>query len=243
MACDVAPQLWDVWYLASDESVELSFAGGSYSYRIETPQELKRYKTLMGERELLEHLLTRLESEDVFYDIGSNVGLYTVPAAERCETVAFDPVSVNTSRVRNNLARNGLEADVRTTALGRAERTAKLHLPDGPVGGATSLAPVDADERVSVPVRSVDGLVSNGDVPSPTVVKIDVEGAEQRVLEGMEESLDDVRLALIEVHRSQLRELGSSPDELIAYLESHGFDVTRTHSRSESNFHVLAVAE
>jgi hypothetical protein len=64
------------------------------------------------------------------------------------------------------------------------------------------------------------------DTVNPDIVKIDVEGAELKVLKGMRKTLEEAAPELlIEVHPKMMREFGSSPEELKDYIEGCGYSI------------------
>lgn len=71
-----------------------------------------------------------------------------------------------------------------------------------------------------------DRLIENRTVPSPTVLKIDVEGAELDDLRGLDETLagEDSRLLYIELH-GRIAEFGGSWEELREYLRERRFSI------------------
>lgn len=92
---------------------------------------------------------------------------------------------------------------------------------------ATSRIIEDAENGVSVRISTGDGLVEQGDVPIPSVVKIDTEGFELDVLRGMTDLLGkpEVRAVFVEVHFGLLCERGQpkAPADIERLLKLAGF--------------------
>ena len=77
--------------------------------------------------------------------------------------------------------------------------------------------------RVKIPCISIDSILD--DIPTTKLIKIDVEGAELRVLLGMRRLLRrDRPFIILELTDSFLRELGGSADELLAYMKSAEYE-------------------
>lgn len=164
------------------------------------------YWTGRNEVPVQEALKQRLRPGGTFLDVGANVGFFSLIAArlvgEAGTVVAFEPVPAVAAALRANVRRNGFRhVVVRTEAVGAATGTTTLRLTRHP-GGATIAAeePLrDAAGELRVPVVSLDQVVVGGGAPHPDVVKIDVEGAEAEVLDGMARLLAAGTTVLLEV--------------------------------------------
>lgn len=169
---------------------------------------------------------TETGSEDVVWDIGANVGVYTVVgAAAGADVYAFEPFPPNVARLRANLRRNGVEATVDSRAITAASGTVHLRA-SSPLPGAQGSGVVDATSPS--PSAHVVQAVAGDDVdhPPPTVLKIDVEGAEADVIAGMIDTMqrETLRVVYLEVHRDRLP-AEVSPESLRETLQEHGFSV------------------
>ena len=97
-------------------------------------------------------------------------------------------------------------------------------------------------EGQSIDVYRGDDLVSVRSIPKPTVIKMDIEGAEFRALDGMRELLSEpqCRLLFLEVHPIELPEFGASIDDVDRLLKDVGFDKPEIVSRgSELHYFCL----
>ncbi|WP_290813404.1 FkbM family methyltransferase [Halovivax sp.] len=83
-------------------------------------------------------------------------------------------------------------------------------------------------------LRRGDGLIASEAVPPPTVLKLDVEGAEYEALRGMSETLarPACRLVYCELHDAAARGFEGSPREVRTLLEAFGFDVSTVATRA-----------
>lgn len=90
---------------------------------------------------------------------------------------------------------------------------------------------------IKVETKRADTIVESSEAPSPSVVKIDVEGAELKVLRGMKNILrDSCRLVFVEVHPGKITEFGSKPSDISEYLKNAGFNVNKITDRGEEFF-------
>ncbi|HWF51439.1 MAG TPA: FkbM family methyltransferase [Solirubrobacteraceae bacterium] len=138
----------------------------------------------------------------VFYDIGANVGFFSTLAGRLVgptgRVFAFEPFPLSADRAEANAALNHLgQVTVIRAAVGRGPGRATLAVSDH---HATHRIVPDG-EGIEVDVVSIDDWLRNGDVPPPTLVMIDAEGAELDVLEGMLEVMAKHRpVVTCEVH-------------------------------------------
>ncbi|MEF8789998.1 MAG: FkbM family methyltransferase [Haloarculaceae archaeon] len=209
------------------------------------------------ERAPLAAFLRRLRPGDTVWDVGANVGLYTgfVAAAldpERGRVVAFEPYDPNADLLERNAGLNQAPVDVHRLALSDADGHVAFSHPDEDTVGAG--LPAISDDRGAASRTEAargDTLVSAGRAPAPTAVKIDVEGAEPLVVEGLDTTLrtDPPRVLLVEIHhsteaidRDSIEEYGDSVDAFEARLESFGYEVAERFPRPRyDDEHVLFV--
>ncbi|MDL0141335.1 FkbM family methyltransferase [Halobacterium salinarum] len=192
----------------------------------------------MGEREIANHILDNLEEDDVFYDIGANVGLYTCLVANilsEGQILAVKPHPKNVRRLRENLERNGISATVCEAAVGDEKGTAELEVHGSEAGeGKHSLAKSGERESISVDVVTADDLISQ--ISPPSVIKIDIEGAELIALKGLEAVLDGCRLVYCEVHPEEIKSFGSTSEDVYEFMESRGFKTKEIMHRGNQPF-------
>lgn len=222
-------------FARSNGVVTLSAGDKTARVIIEDTAELSHVRLFRKhELETVEQLLTDLTPTDVFYDIGANMGIYSLFAAQVCqETVAFEPHPPNADRFRQNIAKNNLTAVVRERAISDTGGTVELAASGSESPGhGTAAISMDAAETLTVPSASLDDLVAAG-LPVPSVVKIDVEGAEGLVFDGMQDTLrsETCRLVYCELHHDALAEFGFTATELRQRLVDAGFAVTTLEKR------------
>jgi FkbM family methyltransferase len=171
---------------------------------------------------------------DTVWDVGANVGYYTTQfsdwAGEHGKVVAFEPIPASFAALREQ-ADGRPNVQLLNLALGDRDETMTIALEDDPTSPLNSFAtPVSAEAaKLELPVRRGDGVRADEGLPAPDVLKVDVEGFEQEVLEGLAETLREgsCRAVLCEVHFAVLESRGRkhAPDEIVRLLEGHGFTV------------------
>jgi FkbM family methyltransferase len=167
-------------------------------------------------------------------DVGGFIGFFAVQFGRWVgpggKVVAIEPDAQNFAMLRRAVKRAGLENIVEPIFGASAEAKGTLHLrtnPDHP-----------ADHRLGesgtpVPSYAIDDLMAERGWPPVSLIKIDVQGAEPRVLRGARETLTRFRPALfIEVDDDALAQAGFSADELIVDLEELGYRLYRLDRRA-----------
>ena len=176
------------------------------------------------EQPVQEALRRHLGPGGVFYDIGANVGFFTLIGARFAgpdgHAYALEPTPDNAAAVRANAALNGAEnVTVIEKAAGAQAGSARLQVVDDQSWSKL----VETGEHpltqtvMDVEVVAVDDLVRNGLRP-PDLVKIDVEGFELPVLEGMRRTLAEHRPAVI-------CELHGTHREFAAFMRDAGYRI------------------
>lgn len=169
-------------------------------------------------------------------DVGANDGLYTLFAARRVgprgRVVAVEPSSRERRNLERNLALNRFRnVTVVPAALAAEAGRALLQIAPALHGGHNTLggfahAGVTAIDSESVPVETLDALGQRLALGKVDAIKIDVEGAEVKVLQGGRELLKASRpVLLIEANDEALRKQATSVDEMIALLRSLDYEI------------------
>jgi FkbM family methyltransferase len=168
----------------------------------------------LHEPALTREWIARIEPESTVVDVGACVGYFaSFAAAAGAQVHAFELDGRFVEATRRSLARNGSEATVRQRAV--SDETGATVGFSGEVG----VTAVGGDRGHVETVALDDAGVA------PDIVKIDVEGHEQRVLEGATQMLGEHRPTLfVELHPSMLGDHGSNVGDVLGLLERHGYD-------------------
>jgi FkbM family methyltransferase len=173
--------------------------------------------------------------DGVFIDVGANVGLHTLAIAQYLSeggaVVAFEPHPINHRLLAHNLEQNHLRHVVAEN-LGLAETRAILTGASRGGSGNWSLAS-QGDYRFEVRLFSLDDYLRDHPLPRLDLMKIDVEGAEVRVLRGARRTIERFHPRIIfEVCPSWLSKMQTSAAELFAELLGHGYSIHRLPGRN-----------
>ena len=181
------------------------------------------------EKETTDWIVSSLREGDTFLDVGANAGYFTLigysSVGPTGKVIAFDPVPLNCNTVRGHLDQNNIfnvvvEGLAVSNASGKTRfsvqhNNANSHMSDISISHATE----KEDESIEVDVVKLDDYVASNKI-MPSVIKVDVEGAEKLVLEGAGMLLRDFNCAwIISTHSSVLYE------ECKIIMESYGYIV------------------
>jgi FkbM family methyltransferase len=174
------------------------------------------------------YLLHVLTPDDVFVDVGANVGSYTILAcaAKGAKGICFEPVPSTFERLMDNLRINNLVQRVEARNIGLSDREGDLVFTSGE---DTTNHIVAGDEQASnvvqVKVLPLDAILED---VTPSLLKIDVEGFEMRVLEGARQILgkEGLHSVIMELNGSG-RRYGFEDKQIINYMKDFGFSTFR----------------
>ncbi len=171
----------------------------------------------------------------VFVDAGANEGLYSL-FASRCvgpagRVFSFEPSDREFHRLMHNIQLNNLQ-NVKPVQAALAETPGEIelnvadpsHAGQNTVGKFTYPIPLLRTERVSA--RTLDMFADESGLARLDVLKLDVEGAERRVLEGSRKVLRELRpVILFEASDAALQAQGSSLPDVLAFLSSQNYSL------------------
>jgi FkbM family methyltransferase len=170
----------------------------------------------------------------VFYDIGANIGFFSLIAARRVgrdgRVYAFEPVPRNARSILLSARLNRFDTiEVFPDAVGGASGRANLLLARH-IGGAvlaSVAAPPDISGSIEVNLVTIDHAIQRYNLRPPHLIKIDVEGAELDVLDGMKHTLLTHRPKLIcEVDDASSFGADTKARAVSDFLVSAGYEVS-----------------
>lgn len=178
----------------------------------------------LHEAEEMAFILHFLREDELFVDIGSNVGSYTVLAAGGVgsHVISIEPIPATFSVLQRNVLLNELTGRVDLHDIGLSSRRSELRFTSDLDTLNHVMADAEEGNPVHIQTAPLDGLL-DGRVPS--VVKIDVEGYEREVLIGGAKTFSHpgVLAVIMEVNGSGAR-YGERDDELLIAMQNHGFE-------------------
>ncbi len=195
-------------------------------------------------------LCSLIKPGDLVLDIGANIGLYTLPMSRAVgdtgTVIAFEPDPDNARILKHNVRANQCtNVRVVTCALGNQDGEVDLFQRNENRGNLSFADLARTGRSVKVPVRRGAAVLHELAVGTPAVAKIDVEGAEPLVLEGLG---CHPRCVQLEFVPALLRALGFDPLEFLQHLDSDGYTIASidrdtAELRATSNESLIEMAD
>jgi FkbM family methyltransferase len=173
-----------------------------------------------------------LRPGELFVDVGANVGSYSLLAAAECgaRVKAYEPVPATFEWLKRNVAENGLQNQVQlfNHALGAENGMVAM---TAMLDAQNHLAESGDAHTINVPIRRLDDSLA-GDIP--TLIKIDVEGAEDQVLAGVQKTIADSRQQALIIEMTNKAFPGSPIINCHAWLLQQGYTAFRYEPESRT---------
>jgi FkbM family methyltransferase len=166
----------------------------------------------------IEALQAVVKPSDVFWDIGAHKGFMTLAAATMVgptgTVISIEPSALNRWFLERHLSWNRIDnVQLVATAMSNERGEARFG------GHGDSLAYELGTGDETVPVRTIPDVISDFGVPAPSVIKIDAESQEARILEGAHDAVGPEVALLISVHTRQLH------GQVTAWLRERDFRI------------------
>lgn len=203
---------------------------------VRNKEERWRQKSCAKEPETVAWLQNNLRDDDVLYDIGANIGAYTLFSCgfkKGIRAVCVEPIVSNVFALSGNMRINGFDDRVwvMNVALSDKSQMLRFDVRNDIPGTASIRAESDPGNDLSQAVlcMRLDDFAALG-LPSPTVMKVDIDGAELDMLKGAIETLQlpNLRTVLVEA------DLNDTADQVIEAMSQAGFELHEKHIRAKS---------
>ena len=174
----------------------VSFQNVKFELHIEDWIQQNIYFVGAYERAELNLLNRHLSEDSVFVDIGANFGLYSLVASQKItnsgEIICFEPFPKNYAALKKNISLNSKSYIIsENIALGDKKDELKLYYqPNEKNLGIVSANFMENSKTIKVDVMSFDEYVKENGVDKIDFIKIDVEGFENQVINGMKKTLE-----------------------------------------------------
>jgi len=200
-----------------------------------------RLHSCKKEPETIEWIERFFKKNDVFYDVGANVGAYSLVAAKffkgNIKVYAFEPAFTTFPELCKNILINKCHESIIPLQIGLSDTTTidVFNYNNLIPGGALHALgePIDYKGDIFAPVFKqpmlsyrIDDLVNQFNIPLPNHMKIDIDGNEFKVLKGAEKTLDSplVKSVLLEVEEG-----GKDVSRITEFLACKGIKFHSKH--------------
>lgn len=216
----------------SADIAQVVVAGREFRFHTSNPHTRIRFQYFFLHEPGLLRLISTFGPDDVFLDIGANVGSFTAVAAgvRGCKVFAIEPFSTNYAELQRNIELNNIGDRVTPLriAISDTSEEGRFAISAPHIGSAAhafdeppSDGPTGSGGNEQVQGYRLDDLISEGRIDFPTHIKIDVDGTEHRIIAGMPETLADPRLRSLrmEVDLTDPRNIAA-----VRIIEAAGFN-------------------
>jgi FkbM family methyltransferase len=228
-----------------DQVIDVSTRNIRYRMHCESSVERMRLATrYTKEPDLLDWIDRWFVGQTTFYDVGANVGLFSLYAAARNPqgiVIAIEPAPQNAHRLCENILTNSITNVVPCTApIDSMYRCGRLHLAS--LERAGSMHSLNNEDNliafgqhvvlsILVAATSLDDIATTSRVELPSMIKIDVDGAELDVLRGANKVLTDRTLRTIMVELNWTSDVPSRRARLESLATAYDFKPVREGRR------------
>ena len=218
----------------------------SMVFFIPNPLSLYRIKTFATKEPETLDWIDSFKEDSVMWDIGANIGLYSIYAAKskNVKVFAFEPSVFNLEFLAKNIHVNNLSTQISIMPIALSNQagfnTFKMNNPVW--GGALSSFGADFDQfgkkfntsfEYNIPGLRADDVLEIFNIPKPDYLKIDVDGIEHLILEGLVDILHNVKNVLVEINDSFIEQKSQSE----GYLEKAGLKLIAKFEIGATNMH------
>ncbi len=218
--------LWFKEFINLDSYIKISILNKKVSFFV--PNQLTQYRVdtfFSKEPETIEWIDNfKIEEKIIFWDIGSNIGLYSIYAAlkhKNIEIFSFEPSSSNLRVLSRNISINNLQNRININQFPLTNKDKGFQLmmeSDFREGGALHSFGKNINfEGVGMNIQnnykiygfSINYLINNLNFQVPNYIKIDVDGLEHFILEEASKALENKNLKglLIEINENYTEQL------------------------------------
>lgn len=194
-----------------------------------------RVRTLFAKEPETIRWIDTFKPGDVFWDIGANIGCYSLYAAKKGVVVqAFEPSPVNFWLLTRNVAINKFDK-ITTYPFALSDKSDIFFWEPNVSAGSADNQLLRSGKIACVQAYKIDDLVKHSGVEFPNHVKIDVDGIERLILEGGRDALKDKRVRSL---MCEVTEGHSETGLIVDFIRQQGFGVPVTrHAPYYDDYH------
>lgn len=193
-----------------------------------TPVEAFNFN--MYEQEDSEMLYKLVDSDDVIFDIGANIGWYSNHLSKKNPNsviYAFEPIPETFNKVKRNTELNQVNnIHLNNVALSNKIETLTFFYSPNVTGASSSINITENENmlKLECQTNTIDNFIKEKNISKLDFIKCDVEGAELMVFLGGEESINKYKpIVFSEMLRKWAAKFGYHPNEIITFFDKFGY--------------------
>jgi len=222
-------------------TIEDKISKKKINFSVSNEKTLWRAQTLLTKEPITIKWIRNFEKNSVFYDIGANVGIYTIFATiiKDISVFSFEPEANNFQSLMENLIVNNLTHQVNAYPISISDKSSltNLFLSRFEKGSSHHMVDESLDHNLQekkfslkqgIYSSSLDEILYTWNLPCPNYLKIDVDGIESKIIYGAKKTLknDDLKSILIEININR-----DEDKDIINILKKNNF----TYSQDQVN--------
>lgn len=194
------------------------------------------------EEDIIDFVSSYLREGDVFFDIGSHHGLYTLLAAKQVgkagKVISFEPSPRERVKLMRNIRANRCQNLVTVEPFALSDTIGEVQLLLAPTSnsGLNSLRPINepiqVESVISVKSTTLDEYVKQKGIHRIKIIKVDAEGTELSILRGSLYVLQHLRPTwILEASSTRTMPWGYTPHDLVSFVSDIGYTCYRASGK------------
>ena len=174
------------------------------------------------------------EQDSVFFDVGANVGIYTVYSAKihNNNVYAFEPHSATYKNLLDTININGFSnVQAFPVALSNGINLSSIQVKNMHEGVAENKVGLQGEHYHGCVEMHLDFLVGKKILPQPDYIKINVDGYEDRVIKGSLATIQKCKSVLIEINHKHI--------DYVSKITDLGLSLISKHKRNEQEYNYI----
>jgi len=195
------------------------------------------YQTLfIRDEDLISEI--ELNNDEIFVDIGANVGIYTLQVASKYpknRIISIEALPEEFKALKRNIIDvNNLE-NVSLVNMGVFSNSDKITLYQTPIWTTASSAFVKSGKAIEIPCDTLDNIIQKLKSDKIFVIKMDIEGSEYDALIGASKTLQNCKKIIIEVHITDTMNREENMNRIKKILLENNFNL----NLRENGYHLI----
>jgi FkbM family methyltransferase len=178
--------------------------------------------------------INAFDKNSVFFDIGANIGIYTLYSAilKQNKVIAFEPHAANYKNLLDSINLNNLEnCSAYCIALGDKVKLSEINVKNMHEGVANNNVGQKGEYYHGCVEFSLNFLIERKILPQPDYIKIDVDGYEDKVIEGGMNVFQNAKGILLEISNKHIN--------YVSMIEALGLKLISKHKRNEDEYNYI----